>query len=135
MRKILDCQTPRPVYTADACAITCYDARFDSVLQKFFQYKGLGVIDHVKIPGAAKGLASEGAERDIALTMVRISLNLHHAPLVILMGHNECGGYPGLPPAAVTADLLKAADFLRSQEPNLRVECYFADFDGIYEVG
>jgi len=136
MRKILHFDSPREVYTADACAITCYDARFDAAIRKFFKRRGLALVDRVKIPGAAKGLsgANGEVEQEFALRIVRVSLALHHPPLAVLIGHNDCGGYPGADPAAIAADLLKAAEFLRSAEPRLRVECYFADFDGIYEV-
>jgi hypothetical protein len=137
MRKVLHFDTPPEVYTADACAVTCYDARFDPAIRKFFKRRGLSLVDQVKIPGAAKGLsgANGEAERDFALGMVRVSLALHRAPLVVLVGHNDCGGYSGAAPVTIAADLLKAAEFLRGAEPRVRVECYFADFDGIYEVG
>lgn len=136
LKKILHFDTPPEVYAADACAITCYDARFDAATAKFFKRRGLSLVDRVKIPGAAKGLsgANGEAEQAFALGMVRVSLALHHPPLAILIGHNDCGGYPGARPEAIAADLAKAAEFLRSQEPKLRVESYFADFDGIYEV-
>jgi len=136
MKKLLHFDCPREVYQADACVVTCYDARFDAAIRKFLKRRGLALFDHLKIPGSAKALAAADgdAERDMVLRMVRVSLALHHPPLAVLIGHNDCGAYPGAPAEAVTADLTKAAEFLRSAEPSLKVERYFADFDGIYEI-
>ena len=93
--------------------------------------------DHVKIPGAAKPLAAPecDGDRDFVLRMVRTSARLHRAERVWIVGHNECGAYPGASADIITADVLRAAGVVRAQEPALAVECYFADFDGIYRVG
>ena len=136
MKKLFHFDTPGDVYTADAVVVTCYDARFDVAVRKFLKRRGLAVFDHIKIAVAAKALAADGgAERDFVLRMVRISLALHHPPRAILIAHNDCGAYPGATPDAVAADLVRAAAFLRTSEPSLPVECYFADFDGIYAIG
>jgi hypothetical protein len=136
MRKLLHFDCPREVYQADACVVTCYDARFDAAIRKFLKRRGVALFDHLKIPGAAKALAAADgdAERDFVLRMVRISLALHHPPRAILIAHNDCGAYPGVPPDAIAADVVRAAKFLRLSEPSLPVECYFADFDGVYAV-
>ncbi len=136
MEKAFHFDCPREVYAADACVISCFDARFDIAMRKFLQRRGVTVFDHVKIPGASKPFAAPVAEgdRDFLLRMVRTSIALHASPRAILIGHNDCGAYPGAPPEAVTADLTAAAQYLRSVEPSLSVETYFADFDGIYSV-
>ena len=136
MEKLLHFDSPREVYTADACVISCFDARFDPALRKFLKRRGLVAFAHVKIPGSAKALAAPtcDADRDFVLRMVRASLDLHHPPRVLLIAHNECGAYPDAPAEAVTGDLLRAAEVLRAAEPSLRLECYFADFDGVYRV-
>jgi hypothetical protein len=51
-----------------------------------------------------------------------------------MVGHNECGAYGSAGPDVIAADLRKAAAILRQEEPSLEVECYFADFDGMYRV-
>jgi hypothetical protein len=43
--------------------------------------------------------------------------------------------YPEAAIEVVAADAMGAAEFLRASEPALAVECYFADFDGIYGIG
>jgi hypothetical protein len=136
MLKLLHFDSPREVYRADALVITCYDARFDAAIRKFLKRRGVALYDQLKIAGSAKALAAaEGdADRDFVLRMVRISLALHHPPRAVLIAHNDCGAYPGAAPEAIAADVLRAAQFLRAAEPALPVECYFADFDGIYEI-
>ncbi|MGO9261895.1 MAG: carbonic anhydrase [Bryobacteraceae bacterium] len=137
MDKLFHFDSPREHYLADACVISCYDARFDLAVRKFLKSRGIAVYDQVKIPGSAKALAAPESDRDrdFVLGMVRISMRLHHAARVLLIGHNECGGYSGAPAEAIVADLFRAAAVLLAAEPTLAVECYFADFDGIYQCG
>ena len=137
MEKVFHFDCAQEVYQADACVISCFDARFDVAMRKFLKRRGVGVFDHVKIPGSAKALAvpdSEG-DRDFVLRMVHTSIRLHRPESAILIGHNDCGAYPGCPPDQVARDLVRAASVLLAAEPSLAIECYFADFDGIYRVG
>jgi hypothetical protein len=136
MEKVFHFDSPQEVYTADACVITCFDARFDAAIRKFLKRRGIVTFDHVKIPGSGKALASpeSEADRDFVLRMVRTSIRLHRPARATIVGHRECGAYENAPVEAVTGDLLRAAAFLRANEPSLPVECYFADFDGVYRV-
>ena len=137
MDKLLHFDSPREVYTADACVISCFDARFDAVLRKFLKRRGILTFDHVKIPGSAKSLAlpERETDRDFVLSMIRTSIRLHGPSRALLFGHNDCGAYPGAPVETVTADLLSAAGVLHAAEPSLAIECFFTDFDGVYKVG
>lgn len=136
MEKVFHFDCPREVYTADACVITCFDARFDLAVRKFLKRRGIVLFDHVKIPGSAKPWAVDGdADAGFLLRAVRTSMRLHNPSRVVIVAHNDCGAYPGVPPETVAADAACAAKFLRSAEPSLGVESYFADFDGIYRVG
>ena len=136
MEKLFHFDTPPEVYRADACVVSCYDARFELVLRKFLKRRGLGLVDHLKIAGSVKGLASpeHEADREFMLRMIRISMRLHSPPLVVMVGHSECGAYGGAPPETVAADLRLAAQVVRTAEPSMAVECYFAGFDGMYRV-
>jgi hypothetical protein len=136
MDKVFHFDCPQEVYQADACVISCFDARFDTAIRKFLKRRGVATYDNVKIPGSAKALAAPDFEsdRDFVLRMVRTSMRLHRPELAILIGHNDCGAYPGCPPEQVAADLFRAAGVLLAAEPSLAVECYFADFDGIYRI-
>ncbi len=136
LRKIFHFDSPSPVYQADACVVTCFDARFDQAIRKFLKRRGIELYDQVKIPGSAKALGAPDSEsdRDFAMRMLRTSVRLHRPARFLLIGHTDCGAYPGLPPSAVAADLMQAADYLRQAEPSIPVEIYFADFDGVYEI-
>jgi carbonic anhydrase len=138
MLKVFHFDSPVEVYAADACVITCFDARFDLAVRKFLKRRGIVLFDHVKIAGSAKPLADSQASGDggcgCILNAVRTSMRLHRTGLVLIMSHNDCGAYPGVPAEVVAADAARAAAFLRRIEPSLKVESYFADFDGVYCV-
>ena len=136
MEKVFHFDSPREVYRADACVITCFDARFDLAVRKFLKRRGVVTFDQVKIPGGVKPLAvPDDADRDFVLRMVRTSMRLHGSERVLIVAHRECGAYPDAPIDVVADDVMRAAEFLRASEPRLAVECYFADFDGIYGIG
>ncbi len=137
MEKLFHFDSPREVYTADACVISCFDARFEPAMRKFLKRRGVMVFDHVKIPGSVKALAAPAcdADRDFVLRMVRMSRDLHRSPRLLLIAHNDCGAYPGGSAETIAGDVLRAAEALRAAEPDMPVECYFADFDGVYRIG
>jgi carbonic anhydrase len=138
MQKIFHFDSPAEVYAADACVITCFDARFDLAIRKFLKRRGIVLFDHVKIAGSAKPLADSQASGDggcgCIVNAVRTSMRLHGTRRVLIMSHNDCGAYPGVPLDVVAADAARAAAFLRNAEPSLQVESYFVDFDGVYGV-
>ena len=136
MEKLFHFDTLAETYKADACVVSCYDARFDLVLKKFLKRRGLNLIDHVKVAGSVKGMVSPGnaADREFLLRMIAISRRLHHSSLVVMTGHEDCGAYGGAGADVITADLAKAREVLLAAEPSLTVECYFAAFDGVYRV-
>ncbi|HEV3199569.1 MAG TPA: carbonic anhydrase [Bryobacteraceae bacterium] len=137
MEKLFHFDSPQEVYTADACVISCFDARFDLAIRKFLKRRGVRTFDHVKIPGSAKSLAAPEceADRDFVLRMIRTSIRLHRPDRALILAHAECGAYPGVPLDIVTADVVRAAGVLLAAEPSLTVECYFAGFDGVYRIG
>jgi hypothetical protein len=136
MEKVLHFDSPAPVYRADACVITCYDARFDAALKKFFKRRGLAIYDQMKLAGSAKALAAPASEeeKEFVLGMVRTSVRLHGSPLTLIIGHNDCGAYEGRPAEEIAADVVQAAQVVRTGVPGMAVECYFADFDGVYRL-
>ncbi len=137
MEKLFHFDSTPEIYRADACVITCFDARFDLAVRKFLKRRGVVTFDYVKIPGGAKSLASPecDTDRDFVLRMVRTSMRLHGSGRVLIVAHRECGAYTDVPIDAVTAEAVRAVEFLRASEPSLAVECYFADFDGVYLIG
>ncbi len=136
MEEVFHFDSPAEVYKADACVLSCFDYRFILPVRKFLRRRGIGAVDHIQIPGSAKSLVAPDREsdRDFVLAMVRTSIRLHASERMLILGHNECGAYPGASPETVAADVSRAAEIVRAAEPSLTVECYFCDFDGIYRI-
>jgi hypothetical protein len=136
MEKVFHFDSPQEVYVADACVISCFDARFDLALRKFLKRSGIQTFDHVKIPGSAKALAAPESEtdRDFVLRMIRTSIRLHRPNRLLMVAHADCGAYPGVPTGVVVADVVRAAAVVLAAQPSLAVECYFSDFDGVYRI-
>ena len=97
----------------------------------------------IVVAGGAKTLASprNDCERDFILEQLRTSVLLHGTKRAYLLCHSDCGAYGGL--AAFKADyraerehhgqeLQKAAGFLRTTFPDLQVECFFVNFEGVF---
>ncbi|HEY9140218.1 MAG TPA: carbonic anhydrase [Bryobacteraceae bacterium] len=136
MQKLFHFDSPVEVYRADACVLTCFDARFEMVVRKFLRRRGVAVYDQIKIPGAARALAAPASDgdRDFVLRMLATSIALHGSARMILTGHADCGAYLGRPPEEVTADIGRAAEVIAAAQPSLAIERYFFDFDGVYQA-
>jgi hypothetical protein len=136
MDKLFHFDSPQEVYTADACVISCFDARFDVALRKFLKRRGIFTYDNVRIPGSAKSLAAPECpgDLDFVLRMIRTSIRLHRPACALIVAHNDCGAYPETPVEVVATDVVRAAEVIRTNMPSLPVEGYFADFDGMYRI-
>jgi hypothetical protein len=143
MEKVFHFDCPRDLYVSDAAVVWCFDNRCNLVLGKFLRRIGIEKSDRIMVAGGAKCLASpaEDPDRDFVLKQIRISIALHQTRRVILMLHSDCGAYGGL--AAFGGDpqveaekqaeeLRRAAAALRGVFPELQVECYFVDFEGVW---
>lgn len=133
------------MYRADACVVSCFDARFELVTRKFLKKLGIWWADPLKIAGGAKTFASpaEESERSFALGQVRTSMRLHGTSRVILMVHSDCGAYGGLKAfggdeereaANHESELRNAAEFLKSNTPAIEVEGYYLKFTGVWAL-
>jgi hypothetical protein len=146
MRKVFHFDAPRETYQCDAAVVWCFDNRFHLGFTKFLKRLGVVNSDPIKIAGGAKALASPArdSDREFVLEQIRTSIRLHGTKLVILMVHSDCGAYGGLDggfggDAQAEArhhelELQHAADYLRGQLPDVDVQAYFADFEGIWAV-
>jgi len=135
--------SPAEVYRADAAVVWCFDDRITLVVQKFLKRIGAPRVDTVRIAGGAMALASpkSGFEQDFVIEQLRLSRKLHQTERVILIAHRDCGAYggsarfPGDADAEAAfhgAEMARAAGVIGSALPELSVECYFADFDGVW---
>jgi len=145
MRKVFHFDSPREPYHADAAVVWCFDHRFHQAFAKFLKRNGVVSMDVIKIAGGAKCLASPELESDRVFVMDQIhkSVRLDDTRRVILMLHSDCGAYGGL--AAFNNDpqlearrqeqeLQSAAAWLKEKIPNLEIQAYFVDFEGVWAV-
>jgi carbonic anhydrase len=146
MKKVFHFDAPREKYHCDAAIIWCFDNRFELGFRKFLKRIGVANSDPIKIAGGAKCLASpdhEG-EREFVLEQIRKSIRLHDTRRVILMVHSDCGAYGGLAEGFRgdaraeaehhLAELRRAAEYLRKAIPEVEVDAYFVDFEGVWAV-
>jgi carbonic anhydrase len=144
MRKLFHFDSPRERYQCDAAVVWCFDNRFDAGFRKFLKRIGVLNSDPIKIAGGAKNLASpeKEADREFVLEQIRLSVRLHGTRRVILMVHSDCGAYGGLAggfggdareeAARLESELERASLFLQMAMPEMEVESYFVDFEGVW---
>ena len=144
MRKVFHFDVPHEAYTADAAVVMCFDLRFNHSFHKFLKRHGTPYYDLIKVAGGAKCLASpdNDAEREFVLDQIRKSVRLHRTARIVLMVHADCGAYGGAEAyssagdeaAHHEAELQRAAEVLHAAIPSPKVEAYFVDFEGVWEV-
>ena len=146
MTKVFHFDSPREKYHCDAAIVWCFDNRFNLGFTKFLKRIGVANADPIKVAGGAKCLASPELERDreFVLEQIRKSIRLHGTKLAILMLHSDCGAYGGLAggfagDARMEAEcqekeLRLAAANLWREIPEIAVQAYFVDFEGVWAV-
>jgi len=145
VKKVFHFDSQADTYRADACVVSCFDARFELVTRKFTKKLGIWWADPLKIAGGAKAFASpaDESERSFALGQVRTSMRLHNTNRVILMVHSDCGAYGGLKAFdnneereafSHESELGKAAEFLKTNIPTIDVEGYYLKFNGVWAL-
>jgi carbonic anhydrase len=136
---------PEP-YVADAAVLTCFDQRIRQTVNKFLQRRGIARPDMIVVAGGAKALASPRSdfERDFVLEQIGMSILLHGTKRAFLLCHSDCGAYGGL--AIYNGDvetearhhfkeLERAADLLAAKFPELSIDCFLVNFEGVFVRG
>lgn len=146
MQKIIDFQTNKEHYHAQACIVWCFDDRFTPALNEFAKAKDYQHYDLVRIAGSIKALSSPDKESDRAyvLKQIEISLKLHRTPRVVLMNHSDCGAYGGLKSfendeakekEEHAKELSMAKEFLQKNlSKQVPIDLIFVDCSAIYEI-
>ncbi len=146
MKKVFHFDAPREKYHCDAAIIWCFDNRFELGFRKFLKRVGVANSDPIKIAGGAKCLASPDPEsdREFVLEQIRKSMRLHGTRRVILMVHSDCGAYGGLAGGFGGderaeaehhhTELQRAAVSLRKAIPEVEVDAFFVDFEGVWSA-
>jgi hypothetical protein len=146
MRKVLHFDSPREKYHCDASVVGCFDNRFEVVGRKLLKRIGVVQPDPIKIAGGAKSLSSPDHEfhRAFVLDQIYKSIRLHGTSRAILTLHSDCGAYGGLADhfkgdtnaeaEHYREEFARAAQFLKTTIPDLKVECYFLNFEGAWAI-
>jgi carbonic anhydrase len=145
VKKVFHFDSQTEKYRADACVVSCYDARFELATRKFLRKRGILTADPLKIAGGAKVFASPAEEsaRSFAIGQVQTSMQLHGTNRVMLMVHSDWGAYGGLQAFDCDeereathheSELRNAAEFLKSNISAIDVECYYLKFTGVWAV-
>lgn len=132
-------------YGADAFAVRCFDNRFWKTFKRFIKHMNLDHIDTESVAGGAKILATPEKEgdRDFMLRELEKSIKLHHTTQVFLFTHKDCGAYGGSAKFSGNAEeelefhkneLTKARETVEKRFPELSVETYFIDFQGVVKT-
>ena len=145
MKKIYHFDSAAEPYVADAAVLTCFDYRINTLVRKFLKKQGIEKMDMIVVAGGAKTLATprNDFEQDFILEQVRMSIRLHKSPRVLLTCHSDCATYGGL--AFYNGDrnaeakhhaeeLRRAAGLVLTNFPEVRVERYLLDFEGVWEI-
>jgi len=144
MQKLFHFDAPREKYQCDAVVVWCFDNRFEAGFRKFLKRIGVYNSDPIKIAGGAKSLAcpDHEEEREFVLGQIRKSIRLHGAKRVVLMLHSDCGAYGGLDKGFGgdanaerenhRRDMQRAKSNLLAAIPEVQVDGYFVDFEGVW---
>jgi hypothetical protein len=145
MRKIFHFDSSPDPYIADAAVLCCFDERIRHTVHKFLKREGILRPDMIIVAGGAKTLASprNDFERDFILEQVRMSILLHKSQRVFLMSHSDCATYGGLArfngdrereSVHHQAELQRARDLIKERFPDVAIECFFVNFEGVFAV-
>jgi hypothetical protein len=121
----------------EALSLYCSDGRFTRSVEALLHKLGHPRLDTLTMPGGPGLLDADGARLSESSSVRRATSFLvqgHGIKTVILIAHEGCGyyrkRYRGRSPEELIsiqiAELQKAASWLESAHPALRIECYYA---------
>ncbi len=132
-------------YDAQAFVLRCFDNRFWGTTKEFLKFMGLVRFDPVTVAGGAKVFASSEQEQDFEFMMRELekSINLHKTKRCLLFTHHDCGAYGGFTRFNKDAEAefkfhqeehQKIQKNIRARFPNLTVETFFIDTNGVIKT-
>ena len=132
-------------YTAQAFIVRCFDDRFRPAFEKFLAAQKIKHADIESVAGGAKIFASpeRKSDRDFMFRELEKSIRLHHTKRVMLFTHYDCGAYGGIRRFGGSAEKhmvfhrtehKRALDAVKLKFPELKIDTYFIDRDGIIKV-
>ena len=125
-------------HSCDAVVLGCMDFRFWQAIVNYIQQQlGYSTFDLITEAGGTKALAEHTGEiYDDLLRELTIASTLHHIKTIILVNHEDCGGYGGKSAFASNAlereqhrmHLAQTKQILRKRYPTANVIALFAFF-------
>ncbi len=115
-------------HITDAIVVTCMDFRFQKYIDEWLKYSMKGyVFDRVSLAGSILDFY-------YVLKQIEISNRLHNIKKIVLINHEDCGGY-GKEGTVERhkADLAKAELILEKLFPHLDVAALYLHLDGTME--
>lgn len=135
------------MHKAKNCIIFCIDFRFQKT---FFEWlsetHNLGQSDIIEVAGSSRDLAKplKPEDRDELLRNIKISVELHNPENILIVDHQDCGGYAQdgtIPPNLSLEEdqkkheeyARKAVEVLRADFPDKKVLVYYITLAGNVE--
>lgn len=123
------------LHRAKALIITCMDFRFQDAIHDFScDLRVEGSYDLLTVPGVAKNLSRPDNQntKEYILDSIDKSFQLHEIAKVIIINHQNCGGYEQFDNEESEkvqhyTDLKKAGKIIQDNFPELKIELYFAN--------
>lgn len=115
-------------HKAESIIVTCIDFRLQEAINKWIlENLAPKTYDRVALAGGVKNL-------ETILSQIDIAVRLHHIKKVVLVNHEDCGAY-GEEGAEQkhSQDLTYAAASIRQKYPQLEIETYYLNLDGIFK--
>jgi carbonic anhydrase len=143
VEKVVSTECSSKHYVAEACMFWCFDDRLWKLRKNVIKALGFTNVDYVQVAGACKDLAGDDlGAKEFLLRQIDVSVKLHGTKCIILVMHIDCGACGGSK-AFADADaewknhaevLEKAAEVVKNKFPQLQIDKYIADFEGLHRV-
>ncbi len=135
------------MHKAKACILMCMDFRFQKSTQNWLEEKGyLGNCDEIIVAGASRDLVKpiKKFHKDALLRQITLSVKLHDIDEIIIIDHQDCGGYAKdntIPSNLETNKdksfhkkyALNTKKILKEKFPGKKLSFYYARLDGKIE--
>lgn len=132
------------MHKAKNCIVTCIDFRLQKAYSDFIKsHNLLGESDMISLAGCSRDLVKplEDFHKESLLRQIDLSVQLHDPDNIILLDHQDCGGYAqdGTIPQGLELDAdknehqewgKKAVRLLQQLYPEKAVTVYFVHLDG-----
>lgn len=84
------------IHSCEAVVLSCIDFRFWKETVEFVE-KELKIksFDFPSLPGSAKAINDCQGEKDAVMQCISVPCNLHHAKILVIVNHEDCGAYGG----------------------------------------